>query len=188
MEDDGSEPLRKFAVTSWWPIVSAVPSLILQALDLPLAASDGVDAGPLLLSALWFLCGGLTSPALVRILGAVPIVRALPPPVRRLDYLPTGCARLVREAATIRGQLDALGLDEALQRAWELAGEVERAGPEVRAVLERSGASLQAVREIVNARASPDPAIAGAQLRARLEAALAAFERDLEAPRTRPFR
>ncbi|MFY0541165.1 hypothetical protein [Nannocystis pusilla] len=92
----------------------------------------------------------------------------------------------MREAATIRGQLDALRFDEALQRAWELTGEVDRAGPEVRAVLEACGASLQAVREIAAARAGS--AIPGSVLRGRLEAALAEFERALSSPRSGLFR
>lgn len=186
MDDDGREPLRTFAVASLWSIVSAVPSLVLHALEIPGSEGDTADAGPLILSGLWFLCGGLTSPALGRILGAVPVVKALPPAERRLDHLPPAGALQVREAATIRGQLDALRFDEALQRAWELAGEVERAGPEVRAVLEACGASLQAVREIAAARAGS--AIADSLLRGRLEAALAEFERALSSPRSALFR
>ncbi|WAS97092.1 hypothetical protein [Nannocystis punicea] len=186
MDDDGREPLRTFAVASLWSIVSALPSLVLHALEIPGIEGDAADAGPLILSGLWFLCGGLTSPALGRILGAVPVVKALPPTERRLDHLPAACALLVREAATIRGQLEALRFDEALQRAWELAGEVERAGPEVRAVLEWCGASLQAVREIAAARAGS--AIPDERLRTCLEGALAEFERALSSPRSGLFR
>ncbi|MCY1054284.1 MULTISPECIES: hypothetical protein [Nannocystis] len=186
MDDDSREPLRTFAFASVWSIVSALPSLVLHALEIPGMEGDTADAGPLILSGLWFLCGGLTSPALGRILGAVPVVKALPAAELRLDHLPAGCAVLVREAALIRGQLDAMRFDEALQRAWELAGEVERAGPEVRAALEQSGASLQAVREIAAARAGS--AIPGAVLRGRLHAALAEFERALTSPRTGLFR
>jgi len=186
MEDDSREPLRTFAFASVWSIVSALPSLVLHALEIPGIEGDTTDTGPLILSGLWFLCGGLTSPVLGRILGAVPIVKALPPAEPRLEHLPASCALLVREAATIRGQLGAMRFDEALQRAWELAGEVDRAGPEVRAALEQSGASLQAVREIAAARAGS--AIPGALLQARLDAALAEFERALASPRTGLFR
>lgn len=183
--DERSEPLRKFAVTSLWSSLSALPSLVLHALEVPMI--EGHDAGALILSGLWFLCGALTSPALVRILGAVPVVRALPPAGPRLDHLPPACAVLVREAATIRGQLDAVRLEEALQRAWELANAIDRiADPEVRALLEQCGATLQPVRQLVAAHANSAAPVD--QLRARLGAALMTFERALEAPQTRPFR
>jgi hypothetical protein len=196
MDDDGTGSLRKFAVTSLWSIISALPSLILHALDIPMIESDGDDASRILLPGLWFLCGGLTSPMLVKILGAVPVVKALPPAERRLDHLPSACARLVREAATIRADLDATGLDRfparpgldcALQRAWELANEADQVDPDARARLEHAGASLHAVREIVAGRAAGSR-VDAEQLRARLIAALADFERALESPRAGSFR
>jgi hypothetical protein len=179
-----TRPLRKFVVTGVWLMVSASPSLILFALGLKMTGRG--DQTMAFLSWLWVLCGIATSPVYRKMLAAMPEVKALPPDERRLEHLPSGCARLVREAATIRVHLDAIGLDAGLQRAWELANEVDRADPTVRAEFERAGASLQAIRELVATRAdSPGDA---AQQRTRLLDALAQFERSLDSPRARGFR
>lgn len=166
-------------------MISALPSLILLALGWQLPSTRG-DQTSLILSWLWVLCGIATAPVYRKMLAAMPEVKALPPDERRLDHLPSACARLVREAETIRVHIGTLGLDAALQRAWELANEVDRADPGARAEIERAGASLQAIRELVATRAeSPGDA---EQQRTRLIAALAQFERSLDSPRGRAFR
>lgn len=178
--------LRKLVITGAWLLVSALPSLVLYAIGWKLGGTRG-DQTPAVLLWLTLLGGLATSGVYRRALAATPDVKALPPDERRLEHLPASCARLVREAETIRVHVDALGLEAALQRAWELAGEVERADPVARAELERAGASLQAIRELVSTRSGHASADA-AQERRRLVAALEAFERALASPGTRVFR
>jgi hypothetical protein len=178
------DALRKFGLTGAWLMVSALPSLLLLMLGFRLIGRG--DQTSLFLSWLWVLCGIATAPVYRKMLAAMPEVKALPPDERRLEHLPSACARMVREAETIRVHVDTLGLDAALQRAWELANEVDRADPAVRAEIERAGASLQAIHELVATRAeAPGDA---KQQRTRLIAALTEFEQALDSPRARGFR
>lgn len=178
--------MRRLVVTGVWLLICALPSLVLHAIGWKLGGTRG-DQTPSLLMWLALLCGLATSGVYRRALAATPDVKALPPDERKLEHLPPSCARLVREAETIRVNVDALGLEAAIQRAWELAGEVERADPVARAEVERAGASLQAIRELVSTRSGQAPGDAEQQ-RSRLVAALEEFERALAAPRTRAFR
>lgn len=100
MDEDGTSALRKFAVTWLWSLVSALPSLVLHALEIPEFTGDDPDAGAIILPGLWFLCWGLTSPVFVRILGAAPVVRALPPAERPIDHLPARPSACSKPACT----------------------------------------------------------------------------------------
>jgi hypothetical protein len=178
--------LRKFVLAAAWQAVCAGPSLVLFALEISLIGGRG-DQNSESLVFLWILLTLATAPVAWKMIGAVPEVKALPPDQRRLEHLSPSCARLAREAGAIRAGMEANGFDAALKQAWELANEVEQAGPAVRAELERAGASLQEVRELVAGRAA-DPRGDTKLQRAGLLAALEQFEHSLASPRGRGFR
>ncbi|MCY0988701.1 hypothetical protein OV203_16320 [Nannocystis sp. ILAH1] len=182
----GARALRKFVLAAAWQAVCAGPSLVLFALGISLIGGRG-DQNSESLVFLWILLTIATAPVAWKMIGAVSEVKALPEDARRLEHLSPSCARLAREAGTIRAHLDTNGFNAALQQAWELANEVEQAGPAVRAELERAGASLQEVREIVAGRAA-DPRGDAKLQRAGLLAALEQFEHALSSPRGRGFR
>ncbi|WP_434420569.1 hypothetical protein [Nannocystis pusilla] len=182
----GAGALRKVVLAAAWQAVCAGPSLVLFALGISLVGGRGDQSSESLVF-LWILLTIATAPAAWKMIGAVPEVKALPPDERRLEHLSPSCARLAREAGAIRAHLDTNGLNAALQQAWELANEVDRAGPAVRAELERAGASLQEVREIVAGRAANPRGDAKLQ-RAALLAALEEFEHALGSPQGRGFR
>jgi hypothetical protein len=178
-------PVAKLAVTARWIIGSAFPSFLLVVLEVPLRSSSGADASGFLLPLLWCLTAGLSAPSYARALGHVEAGKALPPPERALHHLPPTCARWVEEAQAIRADLQ--DHERALQRAWELSQELERATPDERMFIELSGATLQPVHELLRLHASRSRP-SEAQLRERLDAVLARFEAALAQPKSAGFR
>lgn len=179
----------KVAATLAWIVWSGVPLLFLMVLEIPLYPGRPITMNGFFPWMLWALCAGLSMPVYLRLLGHVGTVMALPPPTRPLPHLPPGGARLVDEVAAIRAELDGGDVEVALQRAWELTNEVERAPVELRGFVEQAGATLQPVRELLASRAAGKRArLAPAGVRERLGQTLAAFETALCEPRGVKYR
>jgi hypothetical protein len=185
-ENDTFSRAEKLLVTLAWLKVSAIPSFLLLAHDVPLKSSSGADSSVAILPLLWGLTAGLTSPVYVRALGHVEDAGAQPPAERNLHHLPPACVGLVEEAAAIRADLS--DLDEALTRAWLLTQALERTPADVRMFVESTGATLQDVHELLRLRTTTLSRRKEAQLRERLEAVLRSFEDALAQPPTSGFR
>lgn len=180
---------RTIAVTLLWVIGSVLPMLVILAVGAALVLGAKAESRWLLVPLLgcWIAVAGAASLAYVRLIGSVDEVRAVRPRPRALHHLPAACARLVEEAAAIREDLG--DVEAALQRAWELANALERAPGEVQQVLEGTGATLQPVRALIEARAGAGRSrLPRARVREQLTKALASFEAALERPRAGGFR
>lgn len=182
--------ITKLLVTVAWLLVTSVPSWLLLVFDVRLYSSSGASADIVILPMLWLVCAALSSSIYCRILGHVDDVQPTPqaePDLHHLHHLPRGCVGLVHEAAAIRANLD--DPHDALLRAWRLTQEVEHAAPDARAFMDRYGATLDPLHQLLDSRRHVGRAsLSDAQLCERLAAALSSFEDALRYPRANTFR
>lgn len=164
-----------------WILFSGLPSLTLWALT----GYFGFFYSPLV----WLVVLGATTPTMARTIGWVEPFDALPPAPRALSHLPAPLVRMVEEAAAIRDELAAHGLEPALERAWVLCCDLERHAPIARIDLEPGREALADVRALIDTRARPGRTrLSPRQQRARLHDALVRFETALAQPRDLGFR
>lgn len=174
-------PPERFMVFVLWIALSGLPALSLWVLT----DYFGLFYSPMM----WLLTAGITLPVMGRVLGRVDPFAALPPEPRPLPHLPPELARMVHEAAAIRDELAAEGLDVALERAWILACEFEQLPSELRAGREHTSAALAPVRALIDLRAHPGRTrLKKSRQRERLLAALHEFAASLAAPSQFGFR
>jgi hypothetical protein len=170
---------ERLLLTLVWMFVAGIPSALLLMFR--------VRAADELLVLLWWTGLAMTAGAYARALGHVFVARVpADPELRRsgLEHLPHACAVMLQEARSIRADIESTKV--ALERAWLLTQELERASPDVRVFVEACGARLDGVHPLLEAfarkgRRAPELA----RLRASLDAELAAFERALAEPQTR---
>ncbi|PRP93624.1 hypothetical protein [Enhygromyxa salina] len=180
-------PAGKVLISTAWVLGTSVPSWILAVCKVGLHSSCGTDASIVILPMLWLVCIALTSSFHARMLGHVDEVQPSLEPAPELHHLPRACAQFVNEAAAIRANLDEP--HDALARAWQLAGEVDRARPEIRVIIEQYGATLDAVKPLLEARMRRGRGrLSNDQLAQRLAAVLSAFEDALRCPSATTFR
>lgn len=180
-EDVVLTPSERAAVCVLWIVVSgALPVWIW------VETGDFADFAQLMI---WLFTMAVTARTMARVIGRVDAVAALPPTSQLHPHLPAEYARLLAEAAAIRVELAERGLEPALERAWILCGEFDRAHAAPALPLDRSRAALVPVRELLAVRADPGRVrLSRRQQEARLDAALAKFEASLASPADLGFR
>jgi hypothetical protein len=179
-----SNSIENLLITLSWVLLCAIPSALLLGFEVEMRASSGVRCGEEISFLLWVGLIVLTASRYAAMLGRFDEVEAPaePEPEPALGYLPPQCATFLQEARSIRADIGAT--KAALERAWLLTQELERASPDVREFLHQCGASLDGVHTLLElcTRGRRRP-ISIAHLRERLDAELAAFERALVDPR-----
>lgn len=173
-DDAVLRPGERLMVFALWILLSGVPSLTTWALT----GYFGYFYSPLL----WLFMLGVTQPLLARMVGHVEALSALPA-APALPHLHPELARMAHEAAEIRDELELVGLERSLERAWILARDFDRLPHHLRADRERSHAALAPVQALVDLRAQPGrPRLREKHQRERLAAALAQFTATLREP------
>lgn len=183
----GPDLCEKIWTVGLWLLTAATPAILMVLAGVSFASSSGSDTSGFMLPLVSFVCAGASSPLMLRVLGGVAPVLALPAAARSLPHVSEPLARLVDEAAAIRGELDPAQLGPCLQRAWALANRLDALAPE-----SRVGAcepTVAQIRGLLALHAVPGrPRLTPTGQCERLAAALAEFEAAVVAPASVGFR